>query len=110
MFVLIGGVGPHETSPRSLSGQQCPACGAETLQERRVDQVRISSLLLSWPTRSSVSLHIITKLTTALPMQVLTMFFVPFMTIRKGRPFKVCSSCGWDSRPGRFLPTVISEC
>lgn len=38
-----------------------------------------------------------------LHMQVLSVFFVPLITVHKGRPWRVCTACGWDSRQGNVL-------
>jgi hypothetical protein len=38
----------------------------------------------------------------ALVTQVLSLFFIPLITVHQGRPFRVCSACGWDTRLGGY--------
>lgn len=53
-------------------------------------QVHAPSCVASSQTNTAVSVGV----------QVLSLFFVPLVTVHKGRSFRVCSACGWDSRLG----------
>lgn len=65
MFLFVGGVTPKTVTLRDLPAAECPACDAAGGLQER----RVD--------------------------RVLSLFFVPLLTVHQGRPFLACSGCGW---------------